>query len=196
MSKEKTLEHHEFQLLLAWLEPEVEHGSQSYLNFHKRLTTVFLNDGCGTPEELADETLNRVARQLADGKEITTGNRFAYLYGIAKNIRHEYWRKAQNEKPDEFGADNEATWHGANANTQEEADAKERRLQCLDHCLNRLPDESRLLMLEYYAEDKGLKIDIRGRMASRLGIASAVLRNRIYKLRNSLRSCVVECIAN
>ena len=77
-----------------------------------------------------------------------------------------------------------------------EVQEKERRQVCLDECLDKLSQESRLLVLEYYAEDKSLKSDTREQMAERLEIERGVLRNRIFKVRNKLRSCVVECLAH
>lgn len=196
MSKEKPqLQDREFELLLAWLDPGLEHSARAYLNFHKRLTAVFSYQGCDAPEELADETLNRVARQLADGKEIGTDNRFAYLYGVARNIRSEYWRHWENRKREDFKPADAADGAVNSSYSSEETDDKEQRQRCLDECLNQLPPESRMLILEYYSEDKTEKIDTRDRMASRLGIASGVLRNRIYKLRNTLRPCMADCMA-
>jgi DNA-directed RNA polymerase specialized sigma24 family protein len=201
MSKETPqLREREFELLLAWLDPGNEHGAQVYLNLHKRLTAVFINKGCGAPEELADETFNRVARQLAEGKEIGTDNRFAYLYGIAKNISYEHWRRWENRKREDFGREGDADFNkppiGPDLRLDmEETEEKGRQLRCLDECLNRLAPESRLLMLEYYSEEKTEKIDTRDRMASRLGVTSGVLRNRIFKLRNTLRPCVLRCLA-
>jgi DNA-directed RNA polymerase specialized sigma24 family protein len=201
MSKESPqLREREFELLLGWLDPEGEHGAQAYLNLHRRLTAVFVNKGCAAPEELADETLNRVARQLAEGKEIRTDNRFAYLYGIAKHISHEHWRKWENRKREDLGQEGDADFTQPHAGPDprrelEETEETERHLRCLDECLNRLAPEARLLMLEYYSEEKTEKIDTRDRMAGRLGVTSAVLRNRIFKLRNTLRPCVMRCVA-
>jgi len=201
MSKEKPqLQDREFELLLAWLDPGIEHSADAYLGVHKRLTSIFINKGCSAPEELADETLNRVARQLADGKKIGTDNRFAYLYGVAKNIRSEYWRRWENRKREDLKQEGDPNSFKSlvrigSIAASKETEERERPLHCLDECLSHLPPESRLLMLEYYSEDKTQKIDTRDRMANRLGIASGVLRNRIYKLRNTLRPCVAECVA-
>lgn len=201
MSKEKAqLQDREFELLLAWLDPDIEDRARTYLNFHRRLTVLFINKGCSAPEDLADETLNRVAHQLAEGKAISINNRFAYLHGIAKNISYEYWRSYEHRKreglPREegdsdlfnslIGVDPRGAW--------EDTEEKKRHLHCINEGLNQLAPESRLLLLEYYSEDKTEKIDTRDRMAKRLGIASSVLRNRIYKLRNTLRPLVVKCL--
>lgn len=201
MSKESPqLREREFELLLAWLDPGTEHGAHAYLNLHKRLTAIFINKGCGVPEELADETFNRVARQLAEGKEISTDNRFAYLYGIAKNISYEHWRKWENRKRENLGQEGDAdiikSPTGSDPRREiEETEEKKRHLHCLSECMDRLMPEARLLMLEYYSEEKIEKIDTRDRMASRLGVTSGVLRNRIFKLRNVIRPCVTRCVA-
>lgn len=179
------LQDKEFELLLAWLGPNPDRAAEEYVRLHERLTKKFESGGCSQPEDLADESFNRVARQLLEGKDIQTTTPIAYLLGVANFVMKERcWRVPPPvplpdppvPQPD---PDNE----------------KELQHACLDECLTKLPAETRVLVLDYYSEDRTRKIDTRDRMAKRLGIASGVLRNRIFKLRNNLRSCVAECLA-
>jgi len=177
-----------FQALLAWLDSDNERAGQEYVRLHRRLTKMFEARGCLTPEECADDTFNRVARQLAEGKQIRTDSPAAYLIGVARFVLREQWGK-QSPQPINDGTIDSI------ARSDSRDDEQERRQQCLDQCLDKLPLESRLLVLEYYAEDKSMKIDVRESMARRLGVTAGVLRNRMFKLRNSLRACVATCLA-
>ena len=41
------------------------------------------------PEDCADETIDRVARRLAGGERIRTGDPISYFRGVARNVWHE-----------------------------------------------------------------------------------------------------------
>ncbi len=192
-SEKHALQGEAFERLLAWLNPDPERAASEYVRFHQRLTKMFAARGCRRPEECADETFNRVARQVLAGKEIRTANALAYLEGVARYVLREEWTKPAEDNLEELSANKLAR---SDSSKQDEVQEKERRQVCLDECLNKLSVESRLLVIEYYAEDKSLKSDTREQMADRLGIEGGVLRNRIFKLRNKLRSCVVECLAH
>jgi DNA-directed RNA polymerase specialized sigma24 family protein len=178
--------------LLGWLDSDPERAAVEYVRLHRRLTGMFESRGAVSPEECADETLKRVARHLREGKAITTDKPAAYIHGVARYILLE-----QSSKPAPAELDDVPS-HKLIQNDPwqlPDGDEKERRHNCLDECLLELSEESRLLVLEYYAEDKSLKINTRDQIAKRLGIASSVLRNRIFKLRKILRGCVAACLA-
>lgn len=181
-----------FHALLDWLNPNRERAADEYVRLHRRLAKMFEARGCLTPEDCADETFNRVGGQLVDGKEIRTNNPTAYIDGVARHVLREQWSKPAQAQIEEVSADKLPQDHDREANAKQE---KERWHSCLEKCLQALPPESRQLLLEYYAQDKTQKIETRSRMARQLGVASGVLRNRIFKLRNSLRGCVATCLA-
>ena len=178
--------------LLVWLHPDRDCAGTEYVRLHRRLSKMFEARGCTTPEDYTDETFNRVAQQLTEGKEIRTVNPTAYLYGVARFVLREQWNKPSPQNIEEVSPEKLTR---NDLHEAEDREHKERRHTCLDECLSEVPLESRLLVLEYYAEEKTLKIDTRSRLAKRLGVASGVLRNRIFNLRNSLRSCVAACLA-
>lgn len=193
MRREKpSLQDPAFDRLLAWLNQDKERAANEYVRLHRRLTKLFEARGCLTPEECADETFNRVARQLLEGKEIRTHNPVAYIVGVARYVLREQWNRPA---PDIIEEVPPTKLTQADPREADDRAENERRHICLEECLHELPADSRLLVLEYYAEDKTLKIDTRDRMARRLGIAAGVLRNRIFKLRNTLRGCVAACLA-
>jgi len=55
-----------------------------------KLTTFFEVRRCIDPEELADETLQRVVLKICQGTEVS--NLVGYSYGVAKNIFMEHVR--------------------------------------------------------------------------------------------------------
>jgi DNA-directed RNA polymerase specialized sigma24 family protein len=189
-SRKHVLQGEAFERLLAWLSSNPERAATEYVHLHQRLTKLFAVRGCRNPEDCADEAFNRVARQVIDGKEIRTTNHAAYLEGVARYILREEWASTPPEDVEDLPLERLKSLK----TSQTGADEKERQQQCLERCLNQLPADARLLVLEYYSEDKSLKRDIRLRMSQRLGIEQGVLRNRIFKLRNKLRACLIECL--
>lgn len=181
-----------FQALLIWLNKDRDCAADEYVRLHRRLAKMFESRGCLRPEDCADEAFNRVGRQLVEGKEIRSDNPTIYLDGVARHILREQWSKPAPERIEEVPADKLP--HGPDLEVSAKHE-KERWHVCLETCLQQLPPESRQLLLEYYAEDKTRKIETRSRMARQLGVATSVLRNRIFKLRNSLRGCVATCLA-
>ena len=56
----------EFDRLLTWLDPDPERAGSMYEKIRWRLIAILAARGCRVPEELADETIDRVARRVAD----------------------------------------------------------------------------------------------------------------------------------
>src|SRR5689334_23839809 len=59
-----TLEPAAFQELLDWLAPDPETAGQQYELIRQKLIALFQCRACAFPDELADETINRVVRKL------------------------------------------------------------------------------------------------------------------------------------
>src|SRR4051812_12025520 len=55
-----------FDELLRWLNPNRELAGETYVKIRTRLTKIFVSRGTSNPEDLADATINRVARKLPD----------------------------------------------------------------------------------------------------------------------------------
>jgi len=181
-----------FHALLDWLNPNRDRAADDYVRLHRRLAKMFEARGCLTPEDCADETFNRIGSQLIEGKEIRTDNPTFYINGVARHVLLEQWSKPVQEQIEDLPAEKLPQDNHRELSEKQE---KERWHSCLEKCLQTLPQESRQLLLEYYAEDKTQKIETRSRMAKQLGVAAGVLRNRIFKLRNCLRGCVATCLA-
>jgi DNA-directed RNA polymerase specialized sigma24 family protein len=71
---------------------------------------------------------------------------------------------------------------------------KEIRSACLERCLDILPDAKRALLLRYYGSEKRAKIDGRQLLANEEGIGLNALRIQVFRLRNTVRECVENCL--
>lgn len=139
--------------------------------------------GAVTPEELADQTLNRVARRIGEGAPVDDARVFAL--GVARMILLE---EAKARVRDQRLIDE---WRREIDSPPEPDDE---RMACLEKCLDALPAESRELILAYYTGERGSKIDNRRILADRLGTTLPSLRIRVHRLRERLEQCVSACV--
>lgn len=179
MNKEWTLNQAALDSLLAWLDPDRDKAGVKYEAIRTRLIKLFTCRGCHEAEDLADETINRVASKLGDVAEGYQGDPALFFYGVAKKVRQEYERK--KFKP-------------ALPPAPDNSDDVEQEYECLETCMRALPADQRRIVLEYYREDKRAKIDNRKRLAQELGIAINALRIRAHRIRSALQECVEECL--
>lgn len=178
-----------FRRLLAWLDQGVDTNGQSYLAIRERLLGYFDRKNCLKADELADETLNRVARRLdEEGGNIETETPAKYCYIVARFVFMEYLRA--NEK--EIAALDNVS-HQANAISREDHDRKEKLLECLDRCTAKLELSHRELIFGYYVGEQRVKIENRRSLAQTLGITVNALSIRACRIRDKLESCVKEC---
>ena len=82
-----------FDRLLAWLDEGTESRGERYLEMRERLVDYFGRRDCPFPEDLADETLNRVARRLEETGSIDDVVPARYCYIVAKFVFLESLRR-------------------------------------------------------------------------------------------------------
>jgi DNA-directed RNA polymerase specialized sigma24 family protein len=138
------------------------------------------------PEELIDETINRVARRIDEGEDIS--NLKGYFASVARLVFMESLRDRDRSSVD---LDSVAEMP---AEPPFEDELKELRLRCLDNCLDNLPIESRTLILKYHLDQRRAKIDLRKQLADGLGIPMNALRIRACRLRTGLERCIRNCL--
>jgi DNA-directed RNA polymerase specialized sigma24 family protein len=178
----------EFDALLRQLGPDREWGAARYEHLRERLVAVFTYRGCANPEELADETLDRVARRIAERPADFEGDDpTPFILGVAWNVARESFRRPRALPLPE-------DWDMPDSQTRDDDDADAARQGCLDHCLSALPLKHRDLLLQYYAEDKRARITGRSRLAGELALSPNALRLKIHRLTIALRKCVFECL--
>jgi DNA-directed RNA polymerase specialized sigma24 family protein len=174
-----TIRQEEFDRLLNWFDPEPERAGLIYEKIRWRLIAILASRGCTRPEELADETIDRVARKVADIADSYVGDKAIYFLGVMNNVHHEYLKRPLLPQPS--APDNDA-------------EAKETTHLCLDKCLARLTPRARHLIEQYYAENTRAKIDLRKRIAAELGIGLSTLRLRALRIREKLQACIQQCL--
>jgi hypothetical protein len=60
LKKDWILNQNAFQQFLQWLDGHTDSKGENYLEIRRRLVLYFDHKNCASPDELADETLNRV----------------------------------------------------------------------------------------------------------------------------------------
>ncbi len=178
---------------LLWrLDADRESAGQKYENIRRKLVKFFEYRGCGIPEDLADETINRVVRRIDDGEEIRASDPYLYFAGVARNVLREYW-----EKPEREWMTLEDLPPGKHPRQEPVASAggeSDQPLECMNRCIEKLPPQNRELIIRYYSEEKRAKIENRKEIAERLGIPLNALRIRVRRLREKLEACVLACL--
>jgi DNA-directed RNA polymerase specialized sigma24 family protein len=179
MKKDWALTKESFDALLAWLDADPDIAADKYERIRARLVKIFVCRGCFDSEDLADETIDRVAGRLNDIEPTFTGDPARYFYGVANKIHLEHMRRKPVPPPPPVADD---------------TDDDERDYECLERCMQKLSPDNRELVIQYYQEDQRAKIDHRKRLADQLGIAVNALRIRACRIRASLFACVQECV--
>ncbi len=173
-----------FDELLAWLNPDRELAASMYVNLRSGLVKIFGWNGCIDPEGMADETFDRVARQITRLRQTFQGDPKLFFYGVANNLIKEYQKKIKSFVPID-GID----VPGRSPEEDDEENA-EMLQECLHSCLQELSNDKRELVLAYYAKEKQAKIDHRTEMAHELGISVQTLRVRLCRIRAALEECI------
>lgn len=176
--KEVTRE--KFASFLEWLAPDHDSAGEEYERLRFRLCTFFSQRHCVFADELADETINRV---ILKSSEEQIENKLAYCYGVARNVYRESLRR---ERPH---LDIDEVTISAKAPEQQTFSS-----ECLDQCLEKLPPESRTLLLDYFSEAKMAKIQLHRRISEGLQTTQTALRMRVMRTKQKLKICVQECM--
>ena len=182
-----TLTQEAFDKLLLTLDGDRDSGAKKYLEIRSNLTRFFEWRGCPFPEDHADETINRIAKRVAEGEEIL--NYSGYAMGVARLLLLEINKGRQREQM-------ALAEVGTASEVYEKPDDDESRLVCLRSCLQTLSTDNRELIIQYYQGEKGEKIKNRKKLMDRLSIPVNTLRMRALRLRERLQTCVEECLSS
>jgi RNA polymerase sigma factor (sigma-70 family) len=158
----------------------------------RKLVFFFASRRCANPEDLATETVLRVASRCRDVDVSSYSDRIGYFYGVARNVVHEVHRSGQREARarDSFiqefinlAPPDPGAW--------EQAEAVH---ACFEQCLRELPEPSRLLILRYYTSEGSAKIASHRTLATELGKSVNALRIEAHRIRKTLQECVFTCL--
>lgn len=176
----------EFDALLAWLDKDRDRAGDKYESVRTKLIKIMDRRGCHSPEELADETINRVGHRIQGIADTYVGEPALYFYGVLKNV-HKEWLKWTKAEPINLDS--------VTIRMPEPAEDVGLIYEYLDKCRHELKDpEDRDLIVKYYEKDKRAKIDHRKKLAHDLGITLNNLRLRIHRINTILQKCIVDCL--
>lgn len=179
-----------FARLLEWIDEGADSNGQKYLELRQKLFSYFDRKNCLSPDELADETLTRVARRLEEEGKIESETPAKFCYITARFVFLESLRGQENKNIsiDEIKAE-KITANDAD----EEKFLKEKMLACLEKCVGELDETNRELIVTYYYGAERIKIENRRSLAEKLGISSNALTIRACRIRDKLEICVRKC---
>lgn len=179
MKKNWELSQEVFDALLTWLDPDREQAALKYEKIRGGLIKFFTTRGVLDPEDLADETINRVAHKLTIIEKDFSGDPEPYFYRVAKYVSLEYLRRKLPQ---------------AMPPSPTDPNQVELEYNCLERCIGRLSKENRDLLLQYHSADVRKETELRRALADELGIAPNALRIRVHRVRQTLKECVGKCV--
>jgi DNA-directed RNA polymerase specialized sigma24 family protein len=182
MKSNRELTETELSNLLSWLNPDRDQAGNKYELIRRGLVKIFTRRGCFEAEELADETINRVAVKAESLRREYTGEPAHYFFGVAKKVCLEYQRKSPS-----FVSLNLHSLELHMADPSEEL-----KFACLDHCMQQLSPAEREIVWHYY--QVGVKAKQRDVLAKRLSLKLSTLRVKVFRLVSKLEKCVTGCM--
>jgi DNA-directed RNA polymerase specialized sigma24 family protein len=184
-----------FSRLLEWLDDGGDSHGETYLEIRRRLVLYFDRRNRPAAEDLADETLSRVARTLEQCGRIVTRPPARYCYVVARFVLLEDVRRDRKhvslDEPRRHDVARGRTI--GSIDSDEVTVVREERLACLDPCLQQLRPDQRELAIEYFRESGRQRINRRRGLAEQLGITMNALGIRACRIRDSLMQCVEAC---
>jgi RNA polymerase sigma factor (sigma-70 family) len=182
--------------LLNWLDGGAESDGQAYLAMRRRLTDYFARKNCPAADDLADETLTRVARRLEEEGITRAETPARYCYIVARFVFLEHLRETRSQRTVAHGSGDVAPEPPAPsaADDGEAADTREKRFACLQKCLDELDPLNRRIITRYYIGSQRVKIDNRRELAASLGLSVNALAIRACRIRTRLEACVPRCV--
>jgi len=157
--------------LLQALSSDRNAAAHRYEELRRKLIGFYTWRGGENPEELADETLNRLARRLLQGAPVEKIE--GYALGIARLLLKEAARRQEQRST----ALREI--RSLQPGVGENSDA----FDAFESCLEALPEASRTLIARYYSGN-------RIALAAELALSLTALRTRALRIRKKLYECV------
>jgi DNA-directed RNA polymerase specialized sigma24 family protein len=174
-----------FDLLLTCLHPDRERAAEAYESTRKTLIKFFEWQNCANAEACADETIDRVAKKIDQGKQINDLTK--YFRGVARLIAYEVFKDRERQAnlirqlsltPD------------VDAATESEED--QARRHCMETCLHNLSRENFELITRYCQPEN--KAESKKNLAEERSILLNALRIRVHRIRRELKKCYAACL--
>lgn len=167
-----------FAALLICLDSDPRQAAQRYERLRSKLIRLFTWRGCSDAGELADETMNRVAKRVKRDQQIAEKIE-QFVVGVAHNIYLEVLRahRKHNQAVNEIKARPVDLF---------EREMTSPQLIRLEQCIMELPEKDRELILAYYRHPAGNRIASRQKLKQKFALSDSNLRIKIFRIRNRL----------
>jgi DNA-directed RNA polymerase specialized sigma24 family protein len=165
-----------FDRLFQLLEPDAQSIEEGFHQCRFKLVKFFAWRRCEDPDNLADETINRLLKNVHAGQEISADKPYSYVYAIASHVFMEYLR-AKKRSGVIIDIDEVQEMAGPEAVDD-----------CQKQCFEQLSHEKRELLARYYLDD-----DERDRIAEEQGLSLNALRLQVHRIKHGLRRCWADC---
>jgi RNA polymerase sigma factor (sigma-70 family) len=167
-------------------------AERKYAEVMRKLVCFFASRRCANPEDLAMETMLRVASKCRDVDVSSFSDRVGYFYGVARNVVHETHRSLLREaRGQEVFKQELMHLPTPDPDAWKHTDAVQ---SCLERCMGRLSEQGRRLIVHYYAKEGSAKIASHRELASELGKSVNALRIEVHRIRKTLQQCVFTCL--
>lgn len=181
MNSSWSLSKEAFELLLRWLNEDRAEAAERYEIQRLKLIRIFESRGAEDAESLADEVFNRACRKLEEGTVDLSTEPARLLYGIAKKLLQEDYRKQSARRKVtglmERGAASVA--------------GRESHFVAMEMCLACLDPADRNLFARYMDGAGAERIEARALLAGELGLSPGALRIKIARIRKTIADCVL-----
>ena len=158
----------------------------------RKLTMFFAGRRRPDADDLAMETLLRVAAKCREVDVSGHPDRIGYFYGVARNLLHESVRSTTRE-----AVALQSFRHEVLRLPALDADAwqqEETVRRCLDRCLANLQPRARRLVVCYHESTGAEKIAAHRSLADQFGKSVNALRIEVHRIRKTLLECVSACL--
>lgn len=179
-----------FDGLLAWLHHGESSPGDAYLEIRRRLADYFDRKNCPSPEDLADEVLNRVARRLEESGGIVTTAPARYCYTVAKFV----YLEAHKERKRNPVSSDSRIFESLQSPQPDEMQLQQGRFVCLEKCAALLCGRDHELIFEYYQCNQNSRTANRHLLAQRLQLTANALTIRACRIRSKLETCMRQCL--
>lgn len=186
--------------LVRALGPDTEQAGRRYASLRERLVRFFEWNRVPIADELADETLDRLARRLGRTETAATNENTndlspaeaverpeEFAAGIARLVLYEQRRRQIRAEQAFESIERESAIDLVLAQTENSQHAEELSA-VLDACMAELTREQRELIGRYYNVNGRTMIDARKLLAQEMGISINALRNRALRIRAELEN--------
>jgi DNA-directed RNA polymerase specialized sigma24 family protein len=171
-----------FDTFLRALAPDQDEAGRTYETTRACLLRFFETCQCFPADELADEALDRIARRIFEGVQVSDLRRYAL--GVARRVASEHRKSMHTSAPLPSYLAQPAGY---------DDDPLTAQLDALERGLARLPGSERDLVLSYFRQEGAPRS--RRQLSQDSGLSRVALRVRVHRIRKKLAVMLLaECV--